>query len=129
MIKLLCLKVVLEVFTFLSVLLLQRVHSLRAYRQALDVYQGKGWALAEDYAHFCLAKHSFSIHNLSEALASFHQLLSHESAQSPSLQRLHLQDYIYVYKVKGLHGTWVLLPVVCRRHVSDKGHCVVIVVR
>jgi len=57
--------------------------------------------LAEDYAHFCLAKHSFSVHNLGDARESFHHLLSHGSGQMPYLQRLHLQDFIYVYKVKG----------------------------
>ena len=43
----------------------------------------------------------FSIHNLSFAKAAFHNLLSHESVQSPTLQRLHLQDYVYVCKVRG----------------------------
>ena len=80
-------------------LLSQRLHSLRAYQQALELYQGKGWTLAEDYVQFCLAKHSFNLHRLLDAKEAFERLLSHESIQSPSLQRLHLQDYIYVHKV------------------------------
>ena len=79
--------------------LLQRLHSLRAYQQALELYEGRGWTLAEDYVQFCLAKHSFNLHRLLDAKESFGKLLSHESIQSASLQRLHLQDYIYVHKV------------------------------
>ncbi len=77
----------------------QRLHSLNSYLQALAVYEGKGWTQAEDYIQFCLAKHSFSLHQLSEAKVALENLLSHESVQSSSLQTLYLQDYIYVHKV------------------------------
>lgn len=85
------------------------MHSLRVYQQALMLYEGKGWTLAEDYIQFCLAKHSFNLHRLLDAKQAFEKLLSHESAQSSTLQRLHLQDYIYVHKVCVALTLWVWL--------------------
>ena len=79
---------------------LQRVHSTRSYKQALDVYRGHGWTLAEDYIHFSLARHSFSLHRLLDARMAFESLLSHEGSHSPSQQLLYLKDYIYVHRVR-----------------------------
>lgn len=76
----------------------QRVHSTRAYRQALEVYHQRGWTLAEDYIHFSLARHSFALHHLCDAKQAFECLLSHESAQSPNQQLLNLKEYIYVHR-------------------------------
>ena len=47
------------------------------YQQALMLYEGKGWTLAEDYIQFCLVKHSFNLHHLLDAKEAFERLLSH----------------------------------------------------
>ena len=88
-------------FIFLSPL--QRVHSTRSYKQALEVYKGHGWTLAEDYIHFSLARHSFSLHRLLDAKMAFESLLCHEGSHSPSQQLLYLKDYIFVHRVRGMH--------------------------
>ena len=77
----------------------QRYHSTRTYKQALEVYRGQGWTMAEDYIHFSLARHSFSLHRLLDAKMAFENLLSHEASHSPSQQLLHLKDYIFVHRV------------------------------
>ena len=76
------------------------MHSTRSYKQALEVYKGHGWTLAEDYIHFSLARHSFSLHRLLDARMAFESLLCHEGSHSPSQQLLYLKDYIYVHRVR-----------------------------
>ena len=63
----------------------------------------------QDYIHFSLARHSFSLHHLPDAKHAFESLLSHESAQSPNQQLLNLKEFIFVYKVGVLGGEGVML--------------------
>lgn len=77
---------------------MQRIHSQRVLKHALDVYAMKGWSLAEDFICFSLARYSFSLHKMDDASAYFEQLLSHECSQSPQQQLTNLKEYIFVQK-------------------------------
>ncbi len=53
----------------------------------------------QDYIHFSLARHSFSLHRLRDAKLAFEHLLAHESAQTPPQQLQNLKEFIFVYRV------------------------------
>lgn len=53
----------------------------------------------QDYVHFSLARHCYSLQRLRDARLAFEHLLDHDSAQSAPQQLLTLREYIYVHKV------------------------------
>ncbi|RUS81108.1 hypothetical protein EGW08_011148, partial [Elysia chlorotica] len=76
----------------------QRKHSLRAYTQALQIYKGRHWSIAEDHIHFTIGRQSFNLKHLDKAAASFKHLLVQESKQPTSQQAAFLREYLFVYK-------------------------------
>lgn len=80
-------------------ILFQRKHALRCYQQALHVYEGKSWHLAEDHINFTLGRQSFNLRQLDDALKSFRQLLVYESQQPPQQQAAYLREFLFVFKV------------------------------
>ncbi|XP_076111682.1 trafficking protein particle complex subunit 8-like isoform X2 [Mytilus galloprovincialis] len=76
----------------------QRKHSLRSYSQALQVYKGKGWALAEDHINFTLGRQSFNLKHLENATAAFKHLLTENSKQTAGQQGAFFREYLFVYK-------------------------------
>lgn len=76
----------------------QRKHALRAYSQALQVYKGKNWSLAEDHINFTLGRQSFNLKQLENATAAFKHLLTENSKQIASQQGAFLREYLFVYK-------------------------------
>ncbi|XP_048756768.2 trafficking protein particle complex subunit 8-like isoform X4 [Ostrea edulis] len=76
----------------------QRKHALRSYSQALQVYKGKDWALAEDHINFTLGRQSLNLKQLDNATAAFKHLLTENSKQIPSQQNAFLREYLFVYK-------------------------------
>ncbi|KAJ8303460.1 hypothetical protein KUTeg_019856 [Tegillarca granosa] len=76
----------------------QRKHALRAYSQALQVYKGKNWSLAEDHINFTLGRQSFNLKQLENATSAFKHLLSENSKQISSQQSAFLREYLFVYK-------------------------------
>ncbi|CAN0158456.1 unnamed protein product [Lampetra planeri] len=77
----------------------QRKHSLRCYSQALQVYKGKGWSLAEDHINLTIGRQSFTLRQLDNSVSAFRHILINESRQSPIQQAAFLREYLYVYKV------------------------------
>ncbi|XP_037085007.1 trafficking protein particle complex subunit 8-like [Pollicipes pollicipes] len=69
----------------------QRRHSLRAYQQALQVYEGHGWRLADDHIAFTLARHS--------------ETLQDEARQSAAQQTAFVREYLQVHRVSRLGGS------------------------
>nr|XP_032826932.1 trafficking protein particle complex subunit 8 [Petromyzon marinus] len=76
----------------------QRKHSLRCYSQALQVYKGKGWSLAEDHINLTIGRQSFTLRQLDNSVSAFRHILINESRQSPIQQAAFLREYLYVYK-------------------------------
>ncbi|XP_078254155.1 trafficking protein particle complex subunit 8 isoform X2 [Rhinoraja longicauda] len=76
----------------------QRKHALRCYSQAMQVYKGKGWSLAEDHINFTIGRQSFTLRQLDNAVAAFRHILINDSKQSAAQQEAFLREYLYVYK-------------------------------
>ncbi|XP_028817485.1 LOW QUALITY PROTEIN: trafficking protein particle complex subunit 8 [Denticeps clupeoides] len=88
----------------------QRQHALRCYCQALQVYRGKGWSLAEDHINFTIGRQSFTLRQPGSAAAAFRHILVNDSQQSPVQQAAFLREYLYVYKSSGESGSESVLP-------------------
>ncbi|XP_054981864.1 trafficking protein particle complex subunit 8 isoform X1 [Sorex araneus] len=76
----------------------QKKHALRCYCQAMQVYKGKGWSLAEDHINFTIGRQSFTLRQLDNAVSAFRHILINESKQSAAQQGAFLREYLYVYK-------------------------------
>lgn len=77
----------------------QRKHSLRSYKQAYQVYQRKGWNLAEDHIHYTIGRQANNLNQLEEAVKSFAELLSGRSKQAAQQQALFLKEYLTIHSV------------------------------
>uniref|UniRef100_A0A8C5TAN6 Trafficking protein particle complex 8 n=1 Tax=Malurus cyaneus samueli TaxID=2593467 RepID=A0A8C5TAN6_9PASS len=77
----------------------QKKHALRCYCQAMQVYKGKGWSLAEDHINFTIGRQSFTLRQLDNAVSAFRHILINDSKQPPAQQGAFLREYLYVYKV------------------------------
>lgn len=77
----------------------QKKHSLRSYKQAYQVYNGKGWGLAEDHIHYAVGKQANNLGHLTEAVQSFAKLLYGQSRQTVQQQTLFLKEYLTICSV------------------------------
>ncbi|XP_043921778.1 trafficking protein particle complex subunit 8 [Protopterus annectens] len=94
----------------------QRKHALRCYCQAMQVYKGKGWSLAEDHINFTIGRQSFTLRQLDNAVSAFKHILINDSKQPATQQGAFLREYLYVYKsVSQLspEGPLLQLPLPC----------------
>ncbi|XP_057208656.1 trafficking protein particle complex subunit 8 isoform X5 [Triplophysa rosa] len=94
----------------------QKRHALRCYCQALQVYKGKCWTLAEDHINFTIGRQSFTLRQPENAVAAFRHILINDSKQSAVQQAAFLREYLYVYKsMSQLSGETSLpqLPLPC----------------
>ena len=75
---------------YLFFVLLQKEHSTRVYKQALEVYRGQGWTLAEVCYVICLVVHHqrYTQHAAVLHMAGYLQLLLHELHCIPSGEKL-----------------------------------------
>ncbi|XP_048363683.1 trafficking protein particle complex subunit 8 isoform X4 [Sphaerodactylus townsendi] len=76
----------------------QKKHALRCYCQAMQVYKGKGWSLAEDHINFTIGRQSFTLRQLENAVSAFRHILINDSKQTAAQQGAFLREYLYVYK-------------------------------
>lgn len=80
----------------------QKRHALRCYCQAMQVYKGKGWSLAEDHINFTIGRQSFTLRQPENAVSAFRHILTNDSQQTATQQGAFLREYLYVYKVTTL---------------------------
>ncbi|XP_059476343.1 trafficking protein particle complex subunit 8 [Neocloeon triangulifer] len=71
-----------------------RPHALRCYLQALQIFEGKHWGLAEDHILFTVGRQSAFLRKLPEARDSFAKLLCSGSQQASSQQSVFLREYL-----------------------------------
>ncbi|XP_068093412.1 trafficking protein particle complex subunit 8 isoform X2 [Hyperolius riggenbachi] len=76
----------------------QKKHALRCYWQAMQVYKGKGWSLAEDHINFTIGRQSVTLRQLDNAVSAFRHILINDSKQPALQQGAFLREYLYVYK-------------------------------
>uniref|UniRef100_A0A4W5KCU7 Trafficking protein particle complex subunit 8 n=1 Tax=Hucho hucho TaxID=62062 RepID=A0A4W5KCU7_9TELE len=77
----------------------QKRHALRCYCQAMQVYKGKGWSLAEDHINFTIGRQSFTLRQPENAVSAFRHILTNDSQQTSTQQGAFLREYLYVYRV------------------------------
>ncbi|CAG9759362.1 unnamed protein product [Ceutorhynchus assimilis] len=78
----------------------QKKHSLRCYKQAYQIYENTGWALAADHIHYTIGRLANNLQKFDEAVISFAKLLTGESKQSASQQGTFLKEYLTILEVK-----------------------------
>ncbi|XP_061152992.1 trafficking protein particle complex subunit 8 isoform X5 [Syngnathus typhle] len=76
----------------------QKRHALRCYCQAMQVYKGRSWSLAEDHINFTVGRQSFTLGRPEKAAQAFKQILTNDSRQTAAQQGAFLREYLYVYK-------------------------------
>uniref|UniRef100_A0A3B4AGU7 TPPC8 first Ig-like domain-containing protein n=1 Tax=Periophthalmus magnuspinnatus TaxID=409849 RepID=A0A3B4AGU7_9GOBI len=95
----------------------QRRHALRCYCHAMQVYQGRGWSLAEDHINFTIGRQSFTLQRADRAVEAFKVILEKESQQTATQQGAFLREYLYVFKASSytmsLGPTCSDLPLPC----------------
>lgn len=72
----------------------QRKHAYRCYRQALQIYQNRGWSLAEDHIQYTIGKQAFTLRHLETSCQAFGFLLRATSMQNSQQQLIFLKEYI-----------------------------------
>lgn len=77
----------------------QRKHSLKCYKQAFQIYQEKGWNLAEDHIHYTIGRQANNLNHLQEAVESYSQLLLGNSKQCADQQAVFLKEYLSTFSV------------------------------
>ncbi|XP_074524565.1 trafficking protein particle complex subunit 8 isoform X2 [Halichoeres trimaculatus] len=93
----------------------QRRHALRCYCQAMQVYKGRGWSLAEDHINFTIGRQSFTLGQPENAVTAFREILTNDSRQTATQQGAFLREYLFVYKsvIKGNTINLPQLPLPC----------------
>ncbi|XP_054646077.1 trafficking protein particle complex subunit 8 isoform X2 [Dunckerocampus dactyliophorus] len=87
----------------------QKRHALRCYCQAMQVYKGRSWSLAEDHINFTIGRQSFTLGQPEKAVAAFKQILTNDSRQTATQQGAFFREYLYVYK-SVISRSEVILP-------------------
>ncbi|XP_076164861.1 trafficking protein particle complex subunit 8 homolog l(3)76BDm isoform X3 [Ptiloglossa arizonensis] len=77
----------------------QRKHSLRCYQQAYQVYNGRGWSLAEDHIHFTIGRQAASLKQICEAVKAFEKLLNAYSKQAAPQQATFLREFLHIHNL------------------------------
>ncbi|XP_076281323.1 trafficking protein particle complex subunit 8 homolog l(3)76BDm [Lasioglossum baleicum] len=77
----------------------QRKHSLRCYQQAYQVYDGRGWSLAEDHIYFTIGRQAASLKQISEAVKAFEKLLNAYSKQAAPQQATFLREFLHIHNL------------------------------
>lgn len=76
----------------------QRKHAFRCYKQAYQVFENRGWSLAEDHIQYTIGKQAVTLKKLDEASAALAHLLRPSSLQSLMQQAAFLREYIATQK-------------------------------
>ena len=87
----------------------QRKHSLRCYKQAYQIYQNKGWNLAQDHIHYTIGRQANILNLSTEAAISYSLLLSSESKQSSQQQAIFLKEYLTINTVSNKTYYFIIL--------------------
>lgn len=77
----------------------QRKHSFRCYSQANQIFQNRGWDLAESHIFYTLSKQAITLKKIDEAVCALAHLLRPSSLQSAAQQASFLSEYIATQKM------------------------------
>eukprot|EP01114_Cavostelium_apophysatum_P009903 TRINITY_DN2322_c0_g2_i1.p1 TRINITY_DN2322_c0_g2~~TRINITY_DN2322_c0_g2_i1.p1 ORF type:complete len:1266 (+),score=437.02 TRINITY_DN2322_c0_g2_i1:149-3946(+) len=90
-------------------------HSYRCYTAAFYLYQSKNWFLVDDHIHSTLARQSFSMNRMDDAIFYIQHLIS-KNAQMPNRQSSYFREFLHIFmqnsQTKGETRPLLPLPVV-----------------
>jgi len=75
----------------------QNKHSYRCYSSALSIYENRNWTLVDDQIYSVLAKQSFVMDRIDDAVYYIQKLLG-KNAQPAHKQASILREFIFIYK-------------------------------
>uniref|UniRef100_A0A6B2EI91 Protein with involvement in meiosis gsg1 n=1 Tax=Phlebotomus kandelakii TaxID=1109342 RepID=A0A6B2EI91_9DIPT len=76
----------------------QRRHAFRCYKQAHQVFENRGWSLAEDHIQYTIGRQAISLKKPEEASVPLSHLLRPSSLQSSVQQAVFLREYIQTHR-------------------------------
>lgn len=76
----------------------QRKHAFRCYKQAYQVFEDRGWSLAEDHIKYTIGKQAVTLKKMDEASSALAHLLRPLSLQNVTQQAAFLREYIATQK-------------------------------
>lgn len=76
----------------------QRKHSFRTYKQAYQIFENRGWSLAEDHIQYTIGRQAINLKKLDEASNCLAHLLRPSSLQSSAQQAFFLKDFLSTQK-------------------------------
>ncbi|XP_058458900.1 trafficking protein particle complex subunit 8 [Malaya genurostris] len=76
----------------------QRKHSFRTYKQAYQLFENRGWSLAEDHIQYTIGRQAINLKKLNEASNCLAHLLRPSSLQSAAQQAFFLKDFLATQK-------------------------------
>ncbi|XP_058065337.1 trafficking protein particle complex subunit 8 [Anopheles bellator] len=82
----------------------QRKHSFRTYKQAYQVFENRGWSLAEDHIQYTIGRQASNLKKLDEASNCLAHLLRPSSLQTAVQQALFLREYLSTKKALQAKG-------------------------
>uniref|UniRef100_A0A1Y9IS66 Trafficking protein particle complex subunit 8 n=1 Tax=Anopheles merus TaxID=30066 RepID=A0A1Y9IS66_ANOME len=82
----------------------QRKHSFRTYKQAYQVFENRGWSLAEDHIQYTIGRQASNLKKLDEASLCLEHLLRPSSMQTATQQTLFLREYLSTKKALQAKG-------------------------
>uniref|UniRef100_A0A240PL03 Trafficking protein particle complex subunit 8 n=1 Tax=Anopheles epiroticus TaxID=199890 RepID=A0A240PL03_9DIPT len=82
----------------------QRKHSFRTYKQAYQVFENRGWSLAEDHIQYTIGRQASNLKKLDEASACLEHLLRPSSMQTATQHSLFLREYLSTKKALQTKG-------------------------
>ncbi|KAL5271153.1 hypothetical protein ACHWQZ_G001702 [Mnemiopsis leidyi] len=97
----------------------QRKHALRCYKNAWDIFKGKGWSLAENHIGFTIGRLSYNTRDIDGAYDAYQSLLTHDEKSvhvmhSQILFQKGIQDFVSVVQIylqSQAPGSTVELPI------------------
>ena len=75
----------------------QRCHALRCYLQARQVYNGRGWQLAEDHVNYTIGRQALHLGHAADALDAFTRLLT-DSQQFSKQQNMYIKEFVQAWR-------------------------------
>jgi hypothetical protein len=76
---------------------------MRCYATAYSIYESHNWQFVDDHFHYVLARNSFLLNNLDNALLYVSKLLE-KNVQAPNKQSSYLREFMHIFsKVKILN--------------------------
>ncbi|KAL1493024.1 hypothetical protein ABEB36_011167 [Hypothenemus hampei] len=90
---------------------IQKIHALRCYEQAYQMYENSGWDLANEHIHYTVGRLANFLQNFDDAIIPFAKLLTGVSRQSTAQQASFLKEFLVILLNKLKNDTTSEMPI------------------